>query len=84
MLLTKFRFICPSGYFVPIGYQAWQPHAVLVSDWTISKQSSPLKLLSNMNRNLVGNIYMYGRLSDLQKCIFFGGLFRFPQRDSEM
>jgi hypothetical protein len=25
------------------------------------KKSSPLKLLSNMNRNLVGNIYMYGR-----------------------
>ena len=26
------------------------------------KKSSPLKLLSQMNRNLVGSIYMYGRL----------------------
>ena len=34
---------------------------ILVSDWSISKQSSPLKLLSHMNWNLVGSIYMYGR-----------------------
>ena len=39
----------------------WSPHAILVSDWSISKKSSPLKLLSHMNRNLVGSIYMYGR-----------------------
>ena len=32
-----------------------------VSDWSISKKSSPLKLPSQMNRNLVGSIYMYGR-----------------------
>jgi hypothetical protein len=38
----------------------WPPHAILVSDWLISKKSSPLKLLSHMNRNLVGSIYMYG------------------------
>jgi hypothetical protein len=43
----------------------WPPHAILVSDWSISKKSSPLKLLSHMNRNLVGSIYMYGRF-----CIF--------------
>jgi hypothetical protein len=36
------------------------PHAILVSDWLISKKSSPLKLLSHMNRNLVGSIYMEG------------------------
>jgi hypothetical protein len=35
---------------------------ILVSDWSISKKSSPLKLPSQMNRNLVGSIYMYGRL----------------------
>ena len=29
---------------------------------SISKKSSPLKLPSQMNRNLVGSIYMYGRL----------------------
>ena len=39
--------------------QTWPPHANLVSDWSISKKSSPLKLLSHMNRNLVGSIYMY-------------------------
>ena len=30
---------------------------ILVSDWLISKQSSPLKPLCQMNRNLVGHIY---------------------------
>jgi hypothetical protein len=39
-----------------------QPSAILVSDWSISKKSSPLKLLSHMNRNLVGSIYVYRRL----------------------
>ena len=50
------------AHFVPIGWQTWPPHAILVSDWSISRKSSPLKLLSHMNRNLVGSIYMYGRL----------------------
>ena len=49
------------AHFVPIGYQTWLPHAILVSVWSISKKSSPLKLLSHMNRILVGSIYMYGR-----------------------
>jgi hypothetical protein len=53
--------LCRSPHFVPIGLQTWPPHAILVSDWSISKKSSPLKLLSHMNRNLVGSIYMYGR-----------------------
>ena len=53
-------------HFVPMSKQTWPPHAILVSDWSISKKSSPLKLLSHMNRNLVGSIYMYGR-------------FKFPQ-----
>ena len=48
-------------HFVPIGSQTWPPQAILVSDWSISKKSSPLKLPSQMNRNLVGSIYMYGR-----------------------
>jgi hypothetical protein len=45
MLPTKFRIIWPS----------------LVSVWLISKKSSPLKPLCQMNRNLVGSIY--GRFS---------------------
>ena len=49
------------AHFVPIGQQTWPPHAILVSDWSISKKSSPLKWLSHMSRNLVGSIYMYGR-----------------------
>jgi hypothetical protein len=46
------------AHFVPIGLQTWPPQAILVSDWSISKKSS-LKLPSQMNRNLVGSIYMY-------------------------
>ena len=49
------------AHFGLIDQQIWTPHAILVSDWSISKKSSPLKLLSNMNQNLVGSIYMYGR-----------------------
>jgi hypothetical protein len=30
---------------------------ILVSDWLISKKSSPLKPLCQINRNLVGSIY---------------------------
>jgi hypothetical protein len=42
---------------VPIRKQTWPPQAILVSDWLISKQSSPLKPLGQVNRNLVGSIY---------------------------
>ena len=42
--------------FVPIHLQT-----ILVSDWLISKKSSPAKPLCQMNRNLVGSIY--GRFS---------------------
>ena len=56
-LLSSMKIV----HFVPIGQQTWPPHAILVFDWSISKKSSPLKLLSHMNRNLVGSIYMHGR-----------------------
>jgi hypothetical protein len=39
--------------FVPIRLQTWPPQAILVSDWLISKISSPLKPQGQMNRNLV-------------------------------
>jgi hypothetical protein len=29
-------------HFVPISYQTWPPQTILVSDWLISKKSSPL------------------------------------------
>jgi hypothetical protein len=35
--------------FIPIRQQTWPPQAILVSDWLISKKSSPLKPLSGMN-----------------------------------
>jgi hypothetical protein len=36
--------------------QSWPPQEILVSDWLISKKSSPLKLLGQMDRNMVGSI----------------------------
>ena len=44
------------AHFVPNRYQTWPPQTILVSDWLISKKSSPLKPFSKMNRNLVGSI----------------------------
>jgi hypothetical protein len=43
-------------HLIPFGQQTWPPQAILVSDWLISKNSSPLKPLGQMNRNLVGSI----------------------------
>jgi hypothetical protein len=45
-----------SAYLVLIRYQTWAPQAILVSDWLISKKSSPLKPIGQMNQNLVGSI----------------------------
>jgi hypothetical protein len=45
------------AHFVLIRLQTWPPQTILVSDWSISKKSSPLKPLSQINRNLVGSIY---------------------------
>jgi hypothetical protein len=44
------------AHLVPIRLQTWPPQTILVSDWLISKKSSPLKQLCQMNRNLVGSI----------------------------
>jgi hypothetical protein len=49
------------AHFAPIRSQTWPPQAILVSDWLISKKSSPLKLPGQMNQNLVGSII--GRFS---------------------
>jgi hypothetical protein len=38
------------AHFVAIRYQTWPPQATLFSDWLISKKSSPLKPLDQMNR----------------------------------
>jgi hypothetical protein len=49
------------AHFVLICLQTWSAQAILVSDWLISKKSSPLKPLCEMNQNLVGSII--GRFS---------------------
>jgi hypothetical protein len=36
--------------------KTWPPQAILVSEWLISKKSSPLKPHGQMNRNLVLSI----------------------------
>ena len=51
------RFSIKSVNFVPIHLQTWPPQAILVSDWSISKKSFPLKPLGQMILNLVGSIY---------------------------
>jgi len=43
------------AHFVLIRWQTWPPQTVLVSDWLLSKNSSPLKLSCQMNKNLVGS-----------------------------
>jgi hypothetical protein len=36
---------------------SWPAQAIRVADWPIHKKSSPLKLLGQMNRNLIGSSY---------------------------
>jgi hypothetical protein len=45
-------------HFVPFRQQIWPPRAILVSDWLMLKNSSPLKLLGQMEPNLAGSIYV--------------------------
>jgi hypothetical protein len=72
MLPTKFQFIWQSDFrgddFLEIDFlEIHQSEtriacgAILVSDWWISKKSSPLKSLCQMNQNLVGSLL--GRFS---------------------
>jgi hypothetical protein len=52
MLPTKFQFIWPSGFREEDFFKSANQKQELL----ISKKSSPLKPLDQMNRNLVGNI----------------------------
>ena len=45
------------AHFVPICQQTWPPQAIIVSNLLISKKSSPLKPLGQMNQHLVGIAY---------------------------
>ena len=51
------RFSIKFLHFVPFRQQIWPPRAILVSDWLMLKNSSPLKLLGKMEPNLAGSIY---------------------------
>jgi hypothetical protein len=59
MLPTKFQMAgsiygmssMKNAHFVPIGYQTWPPQAILVSDWSISKKSSPVDSDKNSSEN---------------------------------
>jgi hypothetical protein len=78
MLPTKFWFIWPSGFRGEDLLEnnqsetriACGSHVCQRIDWSISKKSSPLKQLVQMNRNLVGSIY--GRSSI--KVVHFGSI----------
>jgi hypothetical protein len=50
---------------VPIHQQTWPPQAILVSDWLISKKSSSLKPLCQMNQNLLGSILGRSSINNL-------------------
>jgi hypothetical protein len=66
---------------VAIHLQTWPPQAILVSDcWLISKKSSPLKPLGQMNRNMVGSIL--GRSRNLYRT-FLPSFDSFSQAVSE-
>jgi hypothetical protein len=43
------RFSIEIAHFAQIQKQTWLPQAILVSDWLISKKSSPLKQPGQMN-----------------------------------
>ena len=59
------RFSIKIAYFVPICLQTWLAQAILVSGWLISKKSSPLKPLDQMNQNVVRSTY--GRSRSVNK-----------------
>ena len=48
------------AHFILIHLQTWPSQAILVSDWSISKNLLLWNCFAKMNRNLVGN--SYGRL----------------------
>ena len=57
-------------HFVPFRQQIWPPRAIFVSDWLMLKKSSPLKLLSQMEPNLAGSIYVRSSIKLFQMVPF--------------
>jgi hypothetical protein len=60
------------AHFDPICLQTWPPQAIVVSDWSISKKSSLLKPLGQMNQALIGSMYiMSNQKQDLPVAAMF-------------
>jgi hypothetical protein len=53
---------------VPIHYQTWPPQAILVSDWSISKNLLLCKPHGQMIQNSVGSIYGKSSYKDCSFC----------------
>ena len=51
------KVLCEDCSFRPDLLAKWLPQTILVSDWLISKKSSPLKPLCQMDQSLIGSIY---------------------------
>ena len=64
---SSIKFLC----FIPFGQQIWLPRAILFSDWRLLKQSSPLKLLGQMEPSLAGSIYVRSSIKLLRFILFF-------------
>jgi hypothetical protein len=60
MLSTKFRFISPSGFREDFFKSAKQKQELPMVAMFVNRSelNEPLKLLGQMNRNLVGSIYI--------------------------
>ena len=55
---------CP--HFVPFRQQIWSPRTILVSEWLLLKQSSPLKLPGQMEPSLAESIYVRSSIKFLR------------------
>jgi hypothetical protein len=53
-------------HFVAFFQQIWPPRAIVVSYWLLLKQSTPLKLLGQMEANLAGSIYVRSSIKFLR------------------
>ena len=64
------RYSIKFFHMVPFGQQTWPPRTIFFSDWLLLKQSSPLKLLGQMEPNLAGSIYVRSSIKFLRFITF--------------
>jgi hypothetical protein len=58
------------AHFVLIHYQTWLPQAILVLDWSLSKNLLLWNCFAKTNQNLVGVSIGYGRLRRNKNCLW--------------